>query len=145
MDSVAGEQRDRVRVICSYPLPEIYGNAQLLAHAVGNLLSNALKYSPSDSPVELRIAPHGDGISIAVRDEGFGIAEADQAHLFEPYYRGHHPAGRRLPGTGLGLSIVRETTRRFGGHVAVESALGQGSTFTIWLPAASAAPAVIRK
>jgi signal transduction histidine kinase len=141
VETVAGEGRDRIRLECVSPLPEVYGNAQLLLHAVANLISNALKYSPADSPVYLHIAPGGDGVSIAVQDGGYGITEADQAHLFEPYYRGQVPAGKRPPGTGLGLSIVRETTRRFGGQVSVVSAPGEGSTFTIWLPAANAGPA----
>ncbi|HET7075959.1 MAG TPA: HAMP domain-containing sensor histidine kinase [Chloroflexia bacterium] len=130
-----GADAGRVSVDCADGLAEVYGDAPQLGRAVVNLVSNALKYSPPDSPVQVRVAPRGAGVALAVVDEGPGIAPAEQERIFDPYYRGPAAVAGRSTGSGLGLSIVRETVRRFGGRVEVQSALGTGSTFTIWLPA----------
>ena len=138
-DAVAGiavgPDAGRVSVDCAEILPEVYGDAPQLLRAVINLVSNALKYSPPDSPVRVRVAPQGVGVALAVTDQGQGIAPTEQERIFDPYYRGPDAVAGRATGTGLGLSIVRETVRRFGGRVEVCSAPGAGSTFTIWLPA----------
>ena len=143
-DAVAGvavgPDAGRVAVDCAEGLPEVYGDAPQLLRAVVNLLSNALKYSPPDSPVRVRVAAQGAGVALAVADDGPGIAPAEQQRIFEPYYRAPGAVAGHSVGTGLGLSIVRETVRRFGGCVEVQSAPGAGSTFTLWLPATGARP-----
>ena len=79
-------------------------------------------------------------VALDVADTGIGIAERDLPHLFKHFFRAHPPE-LEIPGTGLGLAIVQEIVRHHGGRVTVESVLGQGSTFTVYLPRyAGAAP-----
>ncbi len=105
-----------------------------LRHALGNLLSNALKYSPDGGPVRFRAKAEGDEGIFEVEDEGIGIARADIARLFESFHRGSNVAG--IPGTGLGLSIVKHSVEACGGSIAVESERGKGSRFVVRLPLA---------
>jgi signal transduction histidine kinase len=112
-----------------------------IQQVVGNLLSNALKYSPPDRPVTLRVR-RDDGEAVAsVRDEGPGIPAAALPHLFEQFYRVpgvEVSAGSRM-GLGLGLYISRAIVERHGGHIEVDTQPGRGSTFSVHLPLAAAA------
>ncbi len=104
-----------------------------LAQAVGNLISNAIKYTPASGTVSIEIESDPVAALIHITDTGPGIAAEDQAHLFEPFYRGQ--TARRFPqGMGLGLTIARDLVMAHGGHLEVMSSVGQGSRFTIWLP-----------
>jgi signal transduction histidine kinase len=76
----------------------------------------------------------GNWIVGIVRDSGTGISEKDQAHIFTRFYRGS-AALTNIPGSGLGLSLVKELLDDYGGHIALHSQLGEGSTFAFWLPA----------
>ena len=106
----------------------VFGEAQLLERGVTNLLDNATKWSPIDGTVHVRLA---DGV-LTVRDEGPGIDPDDLPHIFDRFYRSSE--ARTLPGSGLGLSIVKRAAERHGGTVDVESAPGEGTTFTLVLP-----------
>jgi signal transduction histidine kinase len=106
----------------------------LVGHILGNLLSNALKYSPPDTPVELRLFAQGARVACAVTDRGPGIARQDQPHIFDRYYRGESEESG--PGTGLGLALARDLAQLQGGDVSMESFPGRGSVFTLWLPRA---------
>ncbi len=97
-----------------------------------NLLSNALKFSPEGGAVELNVDRDGPWLRWRIRDEGPGIAPAEQARIFERFYRS--PAARGIPGTGLGLAIVKHLAGLMNGEVTVASELGWGSTFTLSLP-----------
>jgi signal transduction histidine kinase len=102
-----------------------------LAQILGNLLSNAIKYTPVGT-VSVGARRENDGVSIVVGDTGLGITPAEQAHIFEPFYRSHRD--KRFPqGMGLGLSIARELVVAHGGRLEVESQPEQGSRFIIWL------------
>ncbi|MEO5733676.1 MAG: ATP-binding protein [Rubrivivax sp.] len=93
---------------------------ELLASAVGNLLSNAIRYSPRGGAVQVSWVRRGDGVQISVSDQGPGVDAADRARIFEPFYRGPvQPESGGLPGTGIGLSIVAETVAAHGGTVAL--------------------------
>lgn len=97
-----------------------------------NLLSNAVRYG-AGAPIHVAVAGGDDRASLVVRDHGIGIADEDQARIFEPYERG---AGKRpAGGFGLGLWIVRRLTAAMGGTIDVESRPGEGATFTVTLPA----------
>jgi signal transduction histidine kinase len=102
-----------------------------------NLVTNAIKFSEPGSSVDIEYGPddEGEGIVIEVRDTGIGIPEADLDKLFTRFYRASNATAAVLPGTGLGLAIVREIVERHGGAVEVDSTLGSGTTFTVWLPA----------
>ena len=112
----------------------VRGDAQVLIEAVGNLIANAIVYSPKGSSVGIGVKIDGDVVEIAVADQGIGIAEADAERIFERFYRADDARSRRTGGTGLGLSIVKHATQRHGGEVRLWSRPGRGSTFTIRLP-----------
>lgn len=103
-----------------------------MAQVVGNLLSNAIKYTTGGG-VGVSATADGREIRIAVADTGPGIPPNEQAHVFEPFYRGTTPT-RTTEGLGVGLSIARSLTEAHGGRLTLESAPGRGSVFTIHLP-----------
>jgi signal transduction histidine kinase len=103
-----------------------------------NLLSNASKYSPAETKVTLTAWEAPGRVYVSVRDRGMGISKEDQASLFAEFFRVNTPQTRDIPGTGLGLAIVKSIIERHGGEITVESVLGEGSTFTFWLPRDSA-------
>lgn len=112
----------------------VRGDAQILIEAVGNLIANAILYSPRGSRVGVGVKAEDGVVEIAVADQGIGIAEADRERIFERFYRADEARSRRTGGTGLGLSIVKHATQRHGGEVRLWSRPGRGSTFTIRLP-----------
>jgi two-component system sensor histidine kinase SenX3 len=112
----------------------VRGDAQVLSEAVGNLIANAVAYSPRGSSVGVGVKAVGDVVEIAVTDRGIGIAEGDQERIFERFYRADQARSRRTGGTGLGLAIVKHAVQRHGGEVKLWSRPGRGSTFTIRLP-----------
>jgi two-component system sensor histidine kinase SenX3 len=114
-------------------LPTVEVDPDLMEMAIRQLLDNALKYSPSASPVSITARRDGNNILICVRDEGPGIPERDQARIFEKFYRGRN-ARSGVTGTGMGLAIAREILRAHGGDVALKSSLGHGSEFSMSLP-----------
>jgi two-component system sensor histidine kinase SenX3 len=107
--------------------------------AIFNLLDNAVKYSEPGQPVEVTAERRGDRAAIAVRDHGMGIPSRDLERIFERFYRVDRARSRQTGGTGLGLAIVRHTAQAHGGEVTVESHEGEGTTFTLMLPASPAA------
>lgn len=106
----------------------------LLEQAVVNLLDNAIKYSPADSVVDLKAETDNGRIVISVRDQGIGVAQKHLPRLFERFYRVDKARSRNMGGTGLGLAIVKHIAQFHGGHVEVESKLGEGSLFLLYLP-----------
>ncbi|QKJ18814.1 sensor histidine kinase [Microbacterium hominis] len=118
----------------------VRGDAQVLSEAVGNLLSNAIAYSPAGSDVGVGVNAVDGVVEIAVTDRGIGISEADQDRVFERFYRADQARSRRTGGSGLGLSIVKHAVQRHGGEVRVWSRPGRGSTFTIRLPQGETPP-----
>jgi signal transduction histidine kinase len=111
---------------------QAFGDESLLRHIFTNLLSNAVKYSPPNQPVGF-VFTWDDTMAICrVTDRGCGIPEADQKRLFQAFHRGSNV--RHIPGTGLGLLIVQRCVQLHGGQISVESAEGQGTTFTVTLP-----------
>ncbi|CAM5352371.1 MULTISPECIES: sensor histidine kinase [Streptomyces] len=116
----------------------VWGNRGQLVGALGNLVENAVNYSPAHTRVGIaarRLAsPGGDLIEIAVTDQGIGISEKDRERVFERFYRVDPARSRATGGTGLGLAIVKHVAASHGGEVTVWSSEGQGSTFTLRLP-----------
>ncbi|MFO7610225.1 MAG: ATP-binding protein [Candidatus Krumholzibacteriia bacterium] len=109
-------------------------NAALLEQAVGNLVDNALKYSPPGSPVTVRCGAGPGTVVVAVADRGPGIAAEHLPRVFERFYRVDKARSRTMGGTGLGLAIVKHIAQAHRGHVTVASEVGKGSTFSITLP-----------
>jgi signal transduction histidine kinase len=110
----------------------IQSDPKLLRQILNNLLSNAVKYSSSGSTVRVYLQATPRGLELCVSDEGLGIAEEDQKHLFEAFYRASNVTEQR--GTGLGLPIVKEAIGLCGGDIRVISKVNEGSTFVIELP-----------
>lgn len=113
------------------------GDPTEIDQLIGNLVSNAVKYTPSGGTVALSIRRRGAETEIQVADDGLGIADEDQARIFRAFYRTENPAALNEPGTGLGLAIVATVVERHGGRVEVDSRLGDGTTFTVTLPSVS--------
>lgn len=128
--------RSRVSVTVQEPdvLVVVQGNPQLLRSVVFNLTENAIKYSAPDSHVQLELRSDGGEAVLLVKDDGPGIAPADQERIFERFYRVDKSRSRQLGGTGLGLAIVKNAIRLHGGTVSVDSEPGKGSVFTVRLP-----------
>ena len=101
-----------------------------------NLVSNAIKYSPRESVVEVRVASEDGAATISVRDQGWGIAPADQEHVFDRFYRVENALTRRTGGTGLGLYLAKQLVQAMRGRLWVVSRPGEGSTFLFTLPLA---------
>jgi two-component system, OmpR family, phosphate regulon sensor histidine kinase PhoR len=147
---VAAESADRLRpfaerqgvqlvVDVAADLPAVRGEAVRLGQVFANLIHNAVKFSPGGGEVEIGVRRDGDGLAAWVRDGGIGIGAADQARIFERFYKADRTRTRG-GGTGLGLAIARHIVEGHGGAIRVESAEGEGSIFTFTVPIAVAAP-----
>lgn len=110
----------------------VRGNAGYLQRMLANLLDNALKFTPPKGCIDVAVLSHDGKVSTSVRDTGIGIAEADQPHIFERFFR--CDPSRSQPGFGLGLSLARAIAQAHGGDLVVSSSLGQGSVFRVTLP-----------
>jgi histidine kinase len=115
-------------------LPPVFCDGDKLRQVLTNLIANAVKYSPAGGRIQVELKPRAGELDIAVRDEGLGIATADQRLIFEKFYRADAKMTRGVSGSGLGLYISRELVNRMGGTISVESELGKGSTFAVTLP-----------
>jgi signal transduction histidine kinase len=128
-------------------LPEqVLWDHDRMSEVLGNLLSNAFKFTERGGEVELAAEPAEDGVVMHVRDTGAGIPPEQLPHIFEKFYQANNQPAASQEGSGLGLAIAREIVRAHGGDLSVESAVGVGATFTIVMPlqAAGRRPAVHR-
>lgn len=117
--------------------PPILGDAQRLRQVLVNLVTNALRHTPAGGQVIIRAEPaSGGGLALHVEDTGMGIDPADLPHIFDRFYRADRSRSRQTGGTGLGLAICKTLIELHGGRIAAVSQPGQGSRFTVWLPAA---------
>jgi len=118
-------------------LPEpVHVDADMWEKIILNLLSNAFKFT-FEGEIGLSLSWHGDHVELSVRDTGTGIPAEELPHVFERFHRVPNARSRTHEGTGIGLALVHELVRLHGGHVAVESAIGQGTTFCISIPTGS--------
>jgi signal transduction histidine kinase len=120
-------------------LPQALADPRLLTQVISNILTNALNYTQPNGLIKLTAnTALSDGkqwVTISVSDSGEGILPEELPHIFERFYRGSASRKTKAPGTGLGLAISQEILGRMGGKISVVSEPGQGSTFTIWMPA----------
>jgi signal transduction histidine kinase len=112
----------------------IRGDREAIGRALRNLIDNALKYSPSDSPITVEAAPSDGRVIIRVRDWGPGIAPAEHRRIFSKFVRGESAKATGAKGTGIGLAMVAHIMRAHRGEVRVESLPGEGATFSLVLP-----------
>ncbi len=115
----------------------VLGDNEALSQLISNLIENAIKYSPTDSTVAIRLCREKKMAVIQVADNGIGISSAEQARIFERFYRVDPARSRELGGTGLGLSIVKHIADNHDGSVEVSSTPNVGSTFTVRIPTAA--------
>ena len=156
----AAARRVRLRVIADEALPPVFGDADQLAQVLLNLIGNAIKYTREQTEVTVTIRlndaggtgfpapaaipaapgrrprPAPQAISVAIADQGEGIARTHVPRLTERFYRVDPARSRALGGTGLGLAIVKHILNRHRGRLTIDSDTGKGSTFTVWLPVA---------
>lgn len=140
-----GEQAARrgleVQVELAADLPLALIDRELTAQVIAHLVHNAISYTPQgtltlSTAARSDAAESGQWVVISVADTGPGITPADLPHIFERFYRGRAAANYKTPGTGVGLSISREIAQKMGGQLTIETQVGAGSTFTLWLPVA---------
>ncbi len=137
LTTLAAQRKHLAVTVAVPPRPVLtLGERAELDKVVMNVVSNAVKYTPEGRSVRITLDQHEDSVVLRVVDRGLGISAADRAKLFTEFFRSTNPAAFTQPGTGLGLAIVKRIVERHGGTVEVESVLGQGSTFTVTLPAA---------
>ena len=139
----AAEQQG-IHIEAEDPAPRlaVAGDRRQLVTATYNLLENAVKYSDEGSSVQVRARTDGRWVDVEVEDHGIGIPRRDLERVFERFYRVDRARSRETGGTGLGLAIVRHVASNHAGEVHVESAEGEGSTFTLRLPVGSGPVAV---
>jgi two-component system phosphate regulon sensor histidine kinase PhoR len=111
----------------------IDGDAEAMRELVDNLVSNAIKYTPSGGRVDVKLSTENGSAVLEVADTGIGIPPEEQSRVFERFYRVDKARSRQLGGTGLGLSIVKHVALAHGGSVSLKSATGRGSTFRVQL------------
>lgn len=121
-------------------LPLVLADADRLTQVLQNLLINAIKFSPPDTPIEIHAGPEGDRVAVSVTDHGMGIPKELHQRVFERFFQVEPAATRSVRGIGVGLHLVRHLCDLMGASVRIESAPGQGSTFTVLLKTVAETP-----
>ena len=119
-------------------VPAVHGSRRDLALMVGNLIDNAIRYTPEGGAVDVSVASSDGGVRLRVVDSGVGIPQRDLTRVLERFYRVDRGRSRRSGGTGLGLSIVRHVAENHGGSVSLQSEVGRGTTVDVVLPVTGA-------
>ncbi len=117
----------------SAEIAPVRGEAHYLSRALQNLIGNAIQYTPKGW-VKVKNWQNGEWVCVEVQDSGIGIPEEDLTHIFERFYRGRSVRESKIHGTGLGLAIVKEIIEFHNGRIEVESKVGEGSVFRLYLP-----------
>jgi len=130
LHTVAEQRSVRVRLDWSCNGGQVRGDQNRVRQIFANLITNGIKYAPPGTEVIVRGSRIGDDLQVAVEDAGRGIAEDDLPFIFDEFFQAERPE----PGAGLGLAIARELTEAHGGTIAVRSAVGAGTRFTVTLP-----------
>jgi signal transduction histidine kinase len=116
------------------PVPRVSGDKERLSQLVGNLISNALKFTPAGGRVTVRAFVDGSHAVVEISDTGIGIPLAEQSRLFQRFFRSSTATEQAIPGTGLGLVISRAIAEAHGGTIDVTSVPGEGTTFRVEIP-----------
>lgn len=115
-------------------IPEITMDSHKIGLAVGNLIDNAIKYTPEGGSVEVSLENLGDRVKVSVKDSGIGIPKEEQGKIFTEFFRAKNAASVKEDGTGLGLYIVKNIVKIHGGNIGFESEEGKGSVFHFTVP-----------
>jgi signal transduction histidine kinase len=130
----AGDRGYHVELKTAADLPSIHADPEALGRAIWNLLDNAEKYSPECKTIQVDVDREGAGIAIRVQDHGLGIPAVEHREILRKFVRGTAADTAGIKGTGIGLAMVKHIVNAHGGSLRLESAQGQGSTFSIVLP-----------
>jgi signal transduction histidine kinase len=128
------QRGQRLRVSAATGLPEVMADSRRLGQVLVNLILNASKFGPPNTPIAVSLTIDGDTVRVAVADRGPGVSIEQAQRLFEPYYQAPATAAARKEGIGLGLSIVKSIVEAHGGGVGVENRRGGGACFWFGLP-----------
>jgi signal transduction histidine kinase len=139
--SSASEKRITLQFDLPPKLPVIHADRDKISMALHNLIGNAIKYTPADGRVEVRVRADGELLVVEVVDNGIGIKEEELDRVFEKFYRADDGRVSEITGSGLGLALAREVVRMHGGDITARSQLDKGSTFTMSVPAVRKAAA----
>ena len=134
-ETLAGEKDITIDLEVEEDIPAVPLDAEKFEQVLNNLLSNAVKFSHPGSRIQVRTSREGDLITVCVADQGQGIPEEEQVKLFRPFGRTSVRSTSGEKSTGLGLAIVKRIVEGHGGHIAVDSEVGRGTTFRVCLPA----------
>lgn len=137
----AGNSGHRIEIQIPAEMPRVALDAVRIRQVFDNLLDNALKYTPPQSFIAIRVVKTGADLEVRIEDNGPGIPAKDLPHIFERFYRVDKGRSREKGGTGLGLSIVKHIVQLHGGRIWAESVLGKGTTIVFVLPEGITAPA----
>ena len=139
--ALASAQRSHVEIAADVPSPLwAYADPLRIGQVLDNLVSNAIKYSPDGGRISISATTDPQWVRLSVSDTGMGISQDDAAKVFNRFFRTESAQKAAIPGAGLGLSITRMIVERHGGSIMCESGEGQGSTFTVTLPAEGPPP-----
>jgi PAS domain S-box-containing protein len=134
---VMSKRGQQLTLVCADDLPSVRADQERLRRALANLLHNAVSYTPENGHITARAQAEGAQVVIAIQDDGIGMTAEEQTHIFERFYRADSARSLVTGGSGLGLVIVQRIIEAHDGTISVQSAPGQGSTFTVRLPAVS--------
>jgi len=118
-------------------IPAVLGDEDMLKLLLDNLLDNAIKFSPQGGNVHVRVAREGDTVVLCVEDEGIGIPEEVQSHVFDAFFQVDSSTTRHFGGMGIGLTLIRRIVERHGGTISIHSRKGQGTRVDVCLPASA--------
>jgi signal transduction histidine kinase len=133
---VLAERKGIEIAVSASPIPYVMADVDKLSQVFSNLLSNAIKYTDSGGRVSITVSRNGSGARVSVCDTGIGIASEDLPRIFTRFYQASNASRGSIKGTGLGLALVKAFVEGHNGTIAVTSKPGQGSTFTVDMPAA---------
>ena len=131
---------DRSKLTLSLELPssvpQVFGQKTYLRRVLDNLIGNAVKFASEGQSVTVRVGHEDSRVFLQVSDTGKGVPPEEQERIFERFYQVDGGIRRRYGGVGLGLALVKQVVESLGGEITLQSEVGRGSTFTVWLPVA---------
>jgi signal transduction histidine kinase len=130
---IADHELDLAEILPDHDL-FVAGDRPSLDRLLNILLDNAVKYTPPKGKIEIKLDQNKQGATLAVRDTGIGISDADQPRIFERFYRADKARSREMGGAGLGLAIAHWIVGQHGGSISVKSSPGHGSVFVVTFP-----------
>jgi signal transduction histidine kinase len=133
VEPLAADKKLAVKIEVERDMPGGYGDERRLTQVLLNLVGNAIKFT-DQGEIAIRASSSNGTFRVAVRDTGPGISEPDQQKLFQEFQQADNSITKKKGGTGLGLAISKRIIEMHGGHVSLESTIGQGSTFSFTLP-----------